>query len=607
MVGGYSLLDSADAEYHRRQQAASTSSVPIAQSLAEDANAYSAWPAPLNQIPLGPLKYFAKKYPSAVQHVGMIYGQQTNHIASTFIQAVKSVGWKFSYTRGYGVTETNFLPDAVKMKAAGVQLVFDFGSGFAATTAAFLKATQQASFHPIEVQENNYFQSLYQLAGASANGANFPFSFSLFAGEDAARNPAVRLMDKWVHKVDPSYTAFSTDSMFGWTSAEMFVDALKQAGTQPTRASLVAALNKETAFSGQRPRSRRQTWWPVSPVSAGCWPRWSTANTSGYPRRPRQGSSARLAASTRSRERPKPSSVEAPVSEFLSLLIAGIVTGSVYAVTATGLVVTYSTTGIFNFAQGAIGMFLAYLFWQLWQAWHLPTLLSLAICLLVVAPLAGLLIERFIMRSLYRASTAVSLVVTPRAHVVVGGGSREPLALWTQSYSMPEFFSGDQVTINGIAISYEQLLTVGLTPLVAIGLRRRLHFGPAPASQCERWWTILSWAPTLGGVGWPGVGNRLDSGHRVGRCCRHPAGPDNHERHATHRAGHLRLCRRHRRSPSQPPTDVRRRHGVGDRQFVGHRLRARLCRVDGGPTTAHGPVADRLGDHARGASRSAGW
>ena len=38
---------------------------------------------------------------------------------------------------GLGPTETNFLPDVVKMKAAGVQLVFDFGSGAAATTAAF--------------------------------------------------------------------------------------------------------------------------------------------------------------------------------------------------------------------------------------------------------------------------------------------------------------------------------------------------------------------------------------------------------------------------------------------------------------------------------------
>ncbi len=60
------------------------------------------------------------------------------------------------------------------------------------------------------------------------------------------------------------------------------------------------------------------------------------------------------------------------MSLFISLVIAGIVTGSIYAVSASGLVVTYNTTGIFNFAHGAVGMVLAYLFWQLWQGWHWP-------------------------------------------------------------------------------------------------------------------------------------------------------------------------------------------------------------------------------------------
>ena len=47
------------------------------------------------------------------------------------------------------------------------------------------------------------------------------------------------------------------------------------------------------------------------------------------------------------------------MNEFISFLVTGIVTGSIYAVTASGLVVTYNATGIFNFAHGAVGMFLA--------------------------------------------------------------------------------------------------------------------------------------------------------------------------------------------------------------------------------------------------------
>src|ERR1700754_954413 len=42
----------------------------------------------------------------------------------------------------------------------------------------------------------------------------------------------------------------------------------------------------------------------------------------------------------------------------LSFVIPGVALGSIYGVAAQGLVVTYSTSGIFNFAQGAIGMFM---------------------------------------------------------------------------------------------------------------------------------------------------------------------------------------------------------------------------------------------------------
>jgi len=49
-------------------------------------------------------------------------------------------------------------------------------------------------------------------------------------------------------KVDPHAT-FAVESVYGWTSAELFVDALKHAGNPPTRAGLVAALNKMTLFN----------------------------------------------------------------------------------------------------------------------------------------------------------------------------------------------------------------------------------------------------------------------------------------------------------------------------------------------------------------------
>ena len=70
------------------------------------------------------------------------------------------------------------------------------------------------------------------------------------------------------------------------------------------------------------------------------------------------------------------------VNEFISFVVAGVVTGSIYAVTASGLVVTYKSTGVFNFAHGAVGMVMAYLYWQFWQGWGWNPVLSLVVVLL---------------------------------------------------------------------------------------------------------------------------------------------------------------------------------------------------------------------------------
>jgi branched-chain amino acid transport system permease protein len=151
-------------------------------------------------------------------------------------------------------------------------------------------------------------------------------------------------------------------------------------------------------------------------------------------------------------------------------MIAGVVTGSIYAVSATGLVVTYNTTGIFNFAHGAVGMVLAYLFWQLWQGWHWPTLLALAVTLLVAAPILGAVIERVVMRPLYGVSTNIRLAVTLGLLLLLEGGAA---SIWSQSnvYILPEFFTGHQVALGGVNLSYEQLITIGVAVAAAVFLR----------------------------------------------------------------------------------------------------------------------------------------
>ena len=76
---------------------------------------------------------------------------------------------------------------------------------------------------------------------------------------------------------------------------------------------------------------------------------------------------------------------------------------------ASGLVLTYTTTGIFNFAHGAMGMLGAFAYWQLRFGWGWPAPLALVVVLGVLAPLLGVVIERVVMRGLHDApETAAS-------------------------------------------------------------------------------------------------------------------------------------------------------------------------------------------------------
>ena len=78
------------------------------------------------------------------------------------------------------------------------------------------------------------------------------------------------------------------------------------------------------------------------------------------------------------------------MDKFIPLTITGLCAAGIFAIGACGLVLTYTTTGIFNFAHGAIGMLGAFLYWQLRSplAWGMPAPLALFIVLFVAGTAA---------------------------------------------------------------------------------------------------------------------------------------------------------------------------------------------------------------------------
>src|SRR5947207_4876926 len=158
--------------------------------------------------------------------------------------------------------------------------------------------------------------------------------------------------------------------------------------------------------------------------------------------------------------------------DLLAFTVVGIVTGSIYATAASGLVVSYTTTGIFNVAHGAVGMVMAFLYWELRFHHGWPAPLALFVVVLVVAPLAGALIERFLMRRLHGVSVATSLVVTIGLTLFLIGLA---VNIWKpEARRFPGFFGQSGFQLSSVYVTWHQVTVVVLTGLVAVGLRALL-------------------------------------------------------------------------------------------------------------------------------------
>ena len=155
---------------------------------------------------------------------------------------------------------------------------------------------------------------------------------------------------------------------------------------------------------------------------------------------------------------------------FLEYTVIGLVLGAAYAIAACGLVVTYSTSGIFNIAHGAIGMFMAFVYWQLSVGWHVNTALSLFLTVFVLAPLMGAVIERGIIQWLDPNNVATCLAVTVGLTLLLFGLVNN--YLWKPtSRAVPQFFGFNGFSVFGVHIDWEEVITVGVAVAIAVALR----------------------------------------------------------------------------------------------------------------------------------------
>jgi len=210
------------------------------------------------------------------------------------------------------------------------------------------------------------------------------------------------------------------------------------------------------------------------------------------------------------------------MAEITRYTIFGLAFAGVYFIAASGLVVTYATSGIFNFAHGAVAMIAAFSYWEVRVRHHWPAPVAFFGVVFVLAPIIGVVIERVIMRNLGDAATITNIVVTIGLLVtLIGIGS----VVWAPSKfavtpSLPRFFQADVVTVAGAPIPWHYLFVLAMSAVVAASLwmlltRTRLGIamravvddrnlarlnGENPAVASVAGWVVGSMLAALAGV-----------------------------------------------------------------------------------------------------------
>ncbi|MDT4937181.1 MAG: branched-chain amino acid transport system permease protein livM [Pseudonocardiales bacterium] len=166
---------------------------------------------------------------------------------------------------------------------------------------------------------------------------------------------------------------------------------------------------------------------------------------------------------------------------YVQIILTGIFAGSVYAIGGTGIVLTYKATGVFNLAHFTIGLFAAYVLWQMNGVWGIPLWFAAPFVLLVVGPGIGVLLERFVFRSLQRrrASTSEKLVANLGVLVLflgliniiwgagVKGNRKEPV---------PQLWPNHRFDVAGLTFDTKQLAYLISVLLVGAALYVLLRF-----------------------------------------------------------------------------------------------------------------------------------
>jgi branched-chain amino acid transport system permease protein len=139
------------------------------------------------------------------------------------------------------------------------------------------------------------------------------------------------------------------------------------------------------------------------------------------------------------------------VTQFLQQVVAGLASGSIYALLALAIVIIYRSTGVVNFAQGEMATFTTFIAWTLvdhgvgyWGAFALT---------LLIAFVGGIALERIVVRPVEGKPVINAVILTIGLFILLGGLSNWIWKAEVRSFPPSRPFPTSAWDLGGVAVS----------------------------------------------------------------------------------------------------------------------------------------------------------
>ncbi|MEG3003203.1 MAG: branched-chain amino acid ABC transporter permease, partial [Comamonas sp.] len=126
---------------------------------------------------------------------------------------------------------------------------------------------------------------------------------------------------------------------------------------------------------------------------------------------------------------------------LMSQLLLGLVNGSFYAILSLGLAVIFGLLNVINFAHGALFMLGAMITWMAMSYFQINYWVMLILSPVLVGIL-GVLIERFLLRWIYKLDHLYGLLLTLGLSLLIEGVFRSVYGVSGLGYDTPELLEG---------------------------------------------------------------------------------------------------------------------------------------------------------------------